>query len=1462
MSVRTRQAFRSSFGSSVPVIAPLYSARCETWALNEDGVFSCGSTSECALRLDAAGIEPLHCCFQLQHGTLTVRRERGRVWVNDLPVSNEAFLSPGDVLTLGPVSFFLDKADRELLSAAEVLYQSAAVTPSASSAAYSAPAQMLQETNRIDVAHGPSFAVTSPASAGDELLKTIELRERQLQDRAASVEERERQLLECQHRQEELGKFLAEQESLFAQKQQLLVSNEASLRKQKEEIEQRVRLLSDREQQLSRQMEDSAQAYGELEASRLKLNEELERVARREATAAEQLDELKRASRQVEEHQIRLMEDQDAITRWKNDVEARESQVVSETERVQRQEAELQCLAEELLARRLELETLQNHLQTEASEVRTRMESREQIASHLQCRLAEAESLRVSEREQLEAMQHSLEETSRCLTEKSDELKFMTERLELSESLVQDLRNQLENQQHQFEELQTQRPSGADRSRETRTIEQLAAIAAEREAALRARQEAFVIQGRIDEAREKLAADEARLQTWQEEIDQRYNEVASRVVSLKAARQKTSRPVGLLNTVQSAANESSDLSTLPLETESLRSEWQSLQALRDEMMARDAALRVAESRLAEREEVAQTIQTAAATERETLAALHGELLSEKDAHQQRSQELTNRETELLEREILVSHQTEEIRERSDTVIRQVTELRGYEEELNSRAAELHRKIVEWKAASREEINPHSPADQQTHLLSEMGTASSETPSQSDEQWHELLSQNEVLIRERDALMTAIRELQRVLLDARSDVEEASRISAASIMQEQTIAQLYQQIEVLSNQLQLSESRVHQLVRELEETRHHQELSQEAVQSGSSAAFAQDDANDAGLGVQDADEPESRLLSRIENLRSEMNISAAENTSRQFEYTSLISDRDSRIRELEELVSGLREALMQRGETSAESFRDAVSDSGAELETLREQLQREKQVLQDRDDLIRELRSRLMQQSDLESVPLTANSEDGSDWDTLRNEADDLDRRTQLLNSREEEMLERSRRIEQSEENVEAQRRQLQEARQQLEIARAEIQQAMQESSASRFSSDLLLQPLDAALVTKSEEPELALASEQADREQTSFSFGMVPALDEGSSADDLRSELASLFGLKKAVPEPSQAPSLSGPLVTGTDFVDLTEASGQPQAVALTFGEDASSLVETRTPASAAEEEPVREENSEDFVRDYMEQLLARSRKSAGNALPSELKSSESKKSGPGQQPVAAQVKKTEPAPTKKEGPKVKSFIEEYMAGGFGDLTGDGEIPTASPVVPGIPSEDDVTVVDEPRAPRQKMDLQKLREDMDSFRTLSTQSVENALVDHAIRRERHSINGRIMFVAVLTVMTLFLAVANFRGIIDKPSVTWGCLVAAIGAAAELARKYVSLKARCRIGLQGECREAEEKEMRSGSDDEIRQTLDEETAVSAEALQSQPVAVLDLAEESTQPESGLPFRAQSEEAEERGQYFEL
>jgi hypothetical protein len=138
------------------------------------------------------------------------------------------------------------------------------------------------------------------------------------------------------------------------------------------------------------------------------------------------------------------------------------------------------------------------------------------------------------------------------------------------------------------------------------------------------------------------------------------------------------------------------------------------------------------------------------------------------------------------------------------------------------------------------------------------------------------------------------------------------------------------------------------------------------------------------------------------------------------------------------------------------------------------------------------------------------------------------------------------------------------------------------------------------------------------------------------------------------------------------------------------------------------------------------------------------------------------------------------------MAGNMGDLfNGEALIATGAE---NSAHEIQPEIDERPTLPRQKMDLQKLKENMDSFRTLSTQSVENALASHAIKQERMGFSGRTLFAGLLLTMTLFLGIANGYGAINSPMLTWVTLTSAIGILSELYRRYTVIKIHTRSPL--------------------------------------------------------------------------
>ena len=529
--------------------------------------------------------------------------------------------------------------------------------------------------------------------------------------------------------------------------------------------------------------------------------------------------------------------------------------------------------------------------------------------------------------------------------------------------------------------------------------------------------------------------------------------------------------------------------------------------------------------------------------------------------------------------------------------------------------------------------------------------------------------------------------------------------------------------------------------------------------------------------------DAELLSVQKQLHElQQSLTAADN-----DRASMLSERDSLLSTVLELQNSLQDAgqdIDNANRLKSESvlYEQRLEQAYQAGEKQRRELQlSESKVLQLKElseSLRAELAKSVLERDELNATlagyslaadtvpPIHPSGGDSVYAASFEHHSRELDQRAELLDRRDEELRERARKIEQSEGDLESQQRLLLESRQQLELARAEIQVAMRQVAepvqhATSFARD---RHGDSS-VAREPESDCRISHEDGgldnDRADSTVSTH--------GPATDLRSELAGLFGMRKS------AAGSSIPPLPQAECLDLSEATGTNKTVMFRFSSNVDPLIATGSePAVTPRYEPPREENSEDFVRDYMEQLLSRSRTSAGNALPGELTAAE-KKRGQASPPAANPVKES----AVKSAPKVKSFIEQYMAGNS-VYPDDGEALTVSDPADFAPVVKEQTV-----HPRQKMDLQKLKQNMDSFRTLSTLSVENALASHAIRVERNGFSGRSAFAAVLMSMTVLLGIADAKGVIDSPMLKWVTLTSAIAMISELFRRYSAIRVHTR-----------------------------------------------------------------------------
>lgn len=892
----------------------------------------------------------------------------------------------------------------------------------------------------------------------------------------------------------------------------------------------------------------------------------------------------------------------------------------------------------------------------------------------------------------------------------------------------------------------------------------------------------------LETLRTELTDQKASVETQTAELALKSDELARQKREVEESSGRATRSVEQLKAIaaereQATRAREEDRAELTSELARLTEERAAIEMTQATMLARQSALDVEQAQLASHKQQQNLWQA-------ELDARHAELagrLVVLKAARAAAAEIARAQA---------VQQMDELRFRFDALNQQEAELRKLDAELNTRASELHHRVLQFKQESHDfraqqantptQVNP----DSEVLITAAMSSSVEEAlqillASEAEEKFEQVKQ-------ERDALLTAVRELQMAMMNARGDVEDAHRIRQDAAQQKQSLAGLYQSLEERSGQLQLMESHLRQASEQAEElqaqiaelnrqlqnkqTSETLGLLQETTgrNANSFAAFPGDQNRSDGaenfrIGENAGEsDVELHLLQELESMRNELQ---AARTVQSASILKETADLDTQTQLLLDQITELQAQL----QAVAQTIEGEDPVNLMQVDELRSRIDRMESSLRDRDELIIELRTRLQKlaQQDAGIQP------DPAEITNLENVERELDRRVKLLDEREDELRVRIRKVTQTEEDIESQRRQLLDARQQLEIARSEVQAALKQHSAVQFESEE--RDGDHARTRSSNEVlSSAILEDSAISDSVTLESANETAgtdtfnIEDGDASQDLRAELANLFGLKKSPPREPVAETR--PTSQLPDFFDLSEPTGDANTVELSFGANMADIEHPFAPNGSEDSSPPREENSDDFVRDYMEQLLSRSRKAAGNSLPSELK--------PASQP-AANAPQNIPQPKKaaetKGAPRTKSYIDEYMSGGFKELDGQAAAPEA-------PAADRIPSSLEPTIPRLKVDVQKLRENMNSFRTLSAQSTENALINHAMRTERLSINGRIMLTFVMIFMSVFLAIANRKGIIDHPSLIWITVVGAFASVGELIRKLLSVKSRCKVAL--------------------------------------------------------------------------
>lgn len=205
--------------------------------------------------------------------------------------------------------------------------------------------------------------------------------------------------------------------------------------------------------------------------------------------------------------------------------------------------------------------------------------------------------------------------------------------------------------------------------------------------------------------------------------------------------------------------------------------------------------------------------------------------------------------------------------------------------------------------------------------------------------------------------------------------------------------------------------------------------------------------------------------------------------------------------------------------------------------------------------------------------------------------------------------------------------------------------------------------------------------------------------------------------------------------------------------------------------------EPSREEGPDDAVRAYMSQLLVNQserRSSPGQPGGATVRSHERLYAD---QIVRELRKKTE---KKKPGASRTSvsYIERFMSGDRKPWEDDSVEPVATESV-------DAEVVQSEgaaacREPRQKIDIRKLRVDMQGFRAVSSLAANQAVVSHSLKKSRSGLMPRAGVVSVFLISTVLLARGPMQLGQTYPGVLLGNVIMLLASSIELARKIMQV----------------------------------------------------------------------------------
>ena len=1154
-------------------------------------------------------------------------------------------------------------------------------------------------------------------------LQTVQTREHAVADAESALASRQEELTAQDDELKKERQAIEEQGQRLVEQGQRIAELEAALDARQLEIEEQISQLSVntsdleiRTAQHQAAVEQAEQHAAELNAQKADLEAEKASLQNSRADFDAQVAQWQTEQAEFDQKCVQLELREQQLTADELALQNREQQLTADELALQNREQQLtadevalqnreqQATADELALQNREQQLTADELalQNREQQLKERESEQSEFANQAAGKADDA-TKRLSEvQSELLTLQTTAAEQSALLKTQQEQLTSIREQLNASERVVAD-------QAQQLQAIKLKPPV-----EDSVSVQQMSALANDREMLLR--------------EKEQLAANGRRLEQRSRDLEAFADEIANRDSELQARSEELWKRLQKLKAI-SAQNLAASVDRSSSEEE-LAKQAEALEALHSRIDRENAELDLKLTELADQVE--------------QIAGLRAEVAETKQWIDVRTSELNQREQELHARLLAIKQAAKSATSAQAASEQQLTDLHAAEILQLQEALELQRQTAD---AKEQQLN-----NQMASLHGLIESLQQQLANEADTESQQ--AQIDQLAAERDSLLNALKDLQGKFEDIRADLESAEQLRLElAELQERTAAACsaesgYQhEISALQADAAVASEELQQSFARIKELEHLVETLQLSVSAADQAS--EQSATRPELGQ--IDDEELKLLQQVNEIRKSLEESLQDANSRAARFEDLLAERDEQLR-------------LAQQQLDVQSDKAAEPDQASLIEGLEQQISTLKASLGEREQLIQQLRDQLQQLVNAQPSPLAGGATNAEELQIVSRE---LDRRAELLDSRDNELKSYAAKLELTESELETQRRQMLEARQQLEIARADIQVAMQQASTSsiRNNSDR------AASINNPEQP---VAEDDQSNDACGASGG--PSSDhndatnyrmtgdehqtaaseiEDESVSHLRTELANLFGVS-----PKAKPTNRDDETLDAMFVDPSQPVAKlgVQGISISFDDNTNVLLEQPRADDSAENE----EDTPDFVTNYMEELLARSRNSAGASLPAELRGS-----GTSTRTVERKTEPVQPKPFQQ-----KSFIEQYMAG--------------NNTVESTPATDSVEYASEPAsrepaAPRAKIDREKLRASMDSFRNVSSMSVENALSSAARRKESSSIYARGFFAVTLVLIALAQVVATVAYGFWQPYLLLVSIFGAIGVCTELAMKLSRIK---------------------------------------------------------------------------------